>query len=200
MDKLKKHINKNRSELDHIEQPNMDKIWAGIQLDLKGEKKITVDNFTPSKKSEHLKVVTKKPRRFTLWALATAASIALLIGVGVGYLMQPATLVEDEPFNLANYAPDLVDQAADYKQLVDTKMSEIDFQSLDTLAFSEILHELEEIDGEYQNWTKDVPQYVHEQELLEFLQRHYEQKIRILEILSKEIEKKAHYEEREIRL
>jgi len=56
------------------------------------------------------------------------------------------------------------------------------------------------LDGEYQHWIKEVPQYVREQELLEFLQRHYEQKIRILEILAKEIEKKVHYEERAIRL
>jgi len=71
---------------------------------------------------------------------------------------------------------------------------------LDTLAFSEVLQELKALDGEYAHWTKEVPQYVREQELLEFLQRHYEQKIRILEILSKEIENKAHHEERTIRL
>ena len=199
MDHLKKHIERNRPKLDRIEPPNMEKIWAGIQSDLTSESIISEGNFTPPKKSEQLIVVAKKPRRFTLWAVTAAASVALFVGVGLGYWMQPNN-VEVESFNLANYAPELVEKAADYQQLVDAKMSEINFQNIDTLAFSEILQELKEIDGEYQNWTKDVPQYVHEQELLEFLQRHYEQKIRILEILSKEIEKKAHYEEREIRL
>ena len=198
MDELKKHIDKNRSELDHVEMPNMDKMWSGIQANLKKDNN-SENIFTSSEKSHNLKVVAKKPQKFTLWALAMAASFALIIGLGLGYLMQP-NVSENSVFNLADYAPELAEEAKNYRQLVDAKMNEINFQNIDTVAFNEILLELKEIDGEYENWTKDVPKYVHEQELLEFLQRHYENKIRILEILSKEMEKKAHYEEREIRL
>lgn len=192
MDKLKKHIAKNRPTLDRIEQPNMDKMWSNIRAELGKEKR-------PAKKGA-LKIVTKKRgRQFTLWAMATAASLALIIGLGVGYLLNPK-VVESEEFNLANYAPNLAKEAATYRKLVDAKMHEINFQQLDTMAFTEVLKELKEIDKEYENWTKDVPQYVREQELLDFLQRHYEQKIRILEILSKEIEKKQYHEERAIKL
>ncbi|MEM1122102.1 MAG: hypothetical protein AAGJ18_16775 [Bacteroidota bacterium] len=187
MDHLKKHIHKNRTELDQIEQPNRDKIWSNIQQEL-----------NPIASS--IKVVHQpKGRRFTPWAMATAASLALLIGVGVGYLFNPKS-TETIEFNLANYAPELEKAAADYRQLVAAKKSELNFQELDTLAFGEVLQELKELNQEYDHWTKDVPQYVQEQELLEFLQRHYEQKIRILELLAKEIEKKEYYEERAIRL
>ncbi len=192
MDKLKKHIEKNRTELDHIEQPNMDKMWSNIRSELAKDKNVSA--------KANLKVATKqKGRRFTLWAMATAASFALIIGLGVGYWMNPK-VVETPEFNLANYAPALEKEAANYRQLVSAKMDEINFQQLDTLAFTEVLAELKELDEEYDYWAKDVPQYVQEQELLEFLQRHYEQKIRILEILSKEIEKKQYHEERAIRL
>lgn len=192
MDKLKKHIEKNRQELDRIEQPNMEKMWSNIRSELVKEK--------GDAKKTALKVVSeKRGRRFTLWAMAMAASFALVIGLGVGYLINPKT-VETADFNLANYAPALEKEAANYRKLVNAKKEEINFQQIDTLAFSEVLQELKELDKEYDHWTKDVPQYVQEQELLEFLQRHYEQKIRILEILSKEIEKKQYHEERAIRL
>ena len=194
MDNLKKHIKQHRAELDKIEAPKTDKIWAGIQGEL--QKDAPVIRKTPNK----LRVASaKSSRRFTLWTIAAAASVALLIGVGLGYFMTPTT-ANNQDFNLANYAPEAAEQANNYQRLVANKKAELDFQNLDTLAFSEVLQELKALDGEYAHWTKEVPQYVREQELLEFLQRHYEQKIRILEILSKEIEKKAHHEERTIRL
>ena len=199
MDNLKKHIKKHRTELDHTEVPNMDKIWSGIQGELQQESVEKESNVKGLEKGL-LKVVAKKSnRRFTLWAMVAAASLALLIGVGLGRLMTPAS-ERVGTFNLADYAPEAAEQATNYQQLVAAKKMEINFQSIDTLAFTEILQELKALDGEYEHWTKEVPQYVREHELLEFLQRHYEQKIRILEILSKEIEKKEYYEEREIRL
>ncbi len=198
MDNLKKHIKQHRAELDEVETPNMDKIWVGIQVEL-GSEKISSEVDLAIKKGA-LKVVTTKPnRRFTLWAMATAATLALLIGVGIGHFVTPKTETIPE-FNLANYAPAAAEKANAYQQLVTAKMEAINFQNIDTLAFTEVLQELKSLDGEYAHWTKEVPQYVREQELVEFLERHYEQKIRILEILSKEIEKKVHYEEREIRL
>ena len=199
MDKLKKHIEKNREELNHIEQPDLTKIWAGVQAGLAKDQLSAETDIGLKSKAEELTVVHKKGKRFTLWAVATAASFALLIGLGAGYLMNPSVEMPSD-FDLANYAPDLVEEATIYRQLVDAKMTEVNFKNIDTIAFTEILQELKELDGEYENWTKDVPKYVHEQELLEFLQRHYERKIRILEILSKEIEKKVHYEERTVRL
>jgi len=199
MDKLKKHIDENREELDHIEQPDLTKIWAGVQAELAKDQASEDKDIDFESKTTPLIVAAKKGRRFTLWAIATAASFAMLIGLGIGYLMKPNVKMPSE-FNLANYAPDLVEEATTYRQLVDAKMTEINFQDIDTVAFTEILQELKELDGEYEHWTKDVPKYVHEQELLEFLQRHYEQKIRILEILSKEIEKRNYYEKRKIRL
>ncbi|GEM_PF-2099160 len=198
MDNLKKHIEQHRAELDQIEAPNMDKIWAGIQVEL-GQQTTDLEGELNAEKRKLKVVATKANRRFTLWAMATAASLALLIGVGIGHLMTPKTEAINE-FNLANYAPAAAEQANNYQKMVTAKMEEINFESIDTLAFTEVLQELKSLDGEYAHWTKEVPQYVREQELLEFLQRHYEQKIRILEILSKEIEKKIHYEEREIRL
>ena len=193
MDKLEKHIGKNRKELDRVDSADFNRIWQRIQPRLE-----LIDSEAESLKDTMPPI--RRPKVFNMWSLAVAASVALLIGVGVGYLMRPAEQVESKEFNLADYAPELADEAANYSQLVEQKKHEINFTQVDTAAFSEIMQELKELDQEYQKWTEDVPQYIRKQELLDFLQRHYEQKIRVLEILSKEIEKKAHHEAREIRL
>jgi len=79
MDNLKKHIKQHRAELDQVEVPKMDKIWAGIQGEL--QKDAPVIGKAPNK----FKVASaKSSRRFTLWTIAAAASVALLIGVGLG--------------------------------------------------------------------------------------------------------------------
>lgn len=199
MDELKKHITKNRAELDRIEAPNMDKIWAGVQSELNKNPLVEKTSIVNSKEAVIKDIPIKKNRHFTLWIVATAASVALLIGIGIGYFSKPS-VVEPAIFNIANYAPELKEQEQVFRQLVSQKMDEIDVENIDKTAFVEVFDELEQLDKEYENWTEDVPQFVHEQELIEFLTRHYEQKIRILEILTKEIEKKAHFEEREISL
>ena len=143
MDNLKKHIKQHRAELDKIEAPKTDKIWAGIQGEL--QKDAPVIKKTPNK----LRVASaKSSRRFTLWTIAAAASVALLIGVGLGYFMTPTT-ANNQDFNLANYAPEAAEQANNYQRLVANKKAELDFQNLDTLAFSEVLQELKALDGEY---------------------------------------------------
>ena len=77
MDKLKKHIDENRQELDAIEQPDVTKIWAGVQAALAKDQ----STEEPAEvKPKALVVSHKQGRRFPLWALATAASFALLIG------------------------------------------------------------------------------------------------------------------------
>ncbi len=187
---LENHVRKNRLELDRIEMPNKQKIWARIQ------KGLAVEHLTTDDK--RLLTVARR-RKFTLWSLGIAASLVLLFGVGLGYLMKPDAPPATE-FNLANYAPGLERQEQSYQQLVASKMTELDLQNIDKEAFAEIFAELKQLDQEYDNWAEDVPQYIHEQELVDFLTRHYEQKIRILELLSKEIDKKANYEERAVSL
>lgn len=196
LDNLKKHIKKNRAELDRIESPDMEKIWGSIQSEIKKDITFFKKNNTQVKKSYYEFVFKKEKKQFSLWGLAAAASVALLIGLGMGYLIKTETPTAAREFNLADYAPELKQEEEVYRQLVSQKMLELDVEHLDKEDFADVLDELNQLDEEYTNWTKDVPQYVHQQELLEFLTRHYEQKIRILEILSKEIEKKSYYEKR----
>jgi hypothetical protein len=199
MDQFQKHIKKNRKELDRIEMPDTLKIWNKIQADLADPKGELAPKEMEEKPAKPLQVVAKAERKSNFWLMARAASIALLIGLGIGYWMRPEQ-VQVVTFDLAHYAPELVPKAKEYKQLVNQKMLELDVENINESDFEEIFEELKTLDAEYDNWTKEVPQYVHEKELIQFLQRHYEQKIRVLEILSKEIEKKAHYERKEIRL
>ncbi|MEM6321392.1 MAG: hypothetical protein AAF960_27290 [Bacteroidota bacterium] len=195
MDKLKKHIKKNRAELDRIESPDLSKIWRGVRTELSRDEK-----KKPSSRVISLREQPESSRRFTLWAVGIAASLALVIGIGVGSFLNPASTATSNDFDLAVYAPQIAEQAQQFQQQVNQKMTELNFESIDTVAFQQVLQELRELDGEYEHWAKDVPQYVQERELLEFLQRHYQRKIRILDLLAKEIEKKEFYEKREIRL
>lgn len=187
---LEKYISQNREELDFVEKPDIQNIWKGLRKE--------IDDSVESPPNQPLAF----SRSRVGWIVGFAASLALTIGIGLGYLMNGNN--EEAPvnqeFNLSNYSAELASEAQNYQQLVTARIGELKLQNIDKEEYKEIFEELDLLDREYAEWTKDVPQYIHQQELIDYLTKHYERKIRILEILSKEIEKKALYEKREINM
>ena len=180
MESLEKNIRENRNELDKIEMLDTSRIWQGIQQELQQEKTLSPSGWNIS--------IGK------YWQWSIAASICLLI---VAYfVLQPTLTKPTETIDLASFYPELADQQDEYVQLIKQKEAEINLSDLDKASFAEIFRELEMLDNIHQETLQDVPKYIDNEQLVRTLIRYYEQKIRILERLSKEVEKQQYDEEK----
>ncbi len=89
---------------------------------------------------------------------------------------------------------ELAQQEAHLQQLVHRKKNEIGFERLDRAAFAELFRELDELEITVEQARKDAAELPRNERLAETLIRYYELKIRILEQLSNEINKKEYHE------
>jgi len=183
MDPLEEFILDNREELDRIEEIEQEAIWQRIAGGF--EQKTT------------LRVVEKKisPWQISIgrnWLITMAATFALCIGVGLWFVKGTDTATSPS-IPLADFSPELAEEQARYMALISQKKEEIGFDQVDRKAFQEVFEELkllEDIHGEYLN---DLPSYLAKEEVIHTLTKYYERKIRILERLSREMEK--HYQQ-----
>lgn len=187
MDKFEQFINKNKAELDSIEEPETDLIWMGIYAKLSEDKK---ENSIPIQEQ-------KKPIKMILlpqsWAIGIAAAILVLIGISI-WMFSQSSMQQEQTIQLADYLPEIAAQEKEFQRLITQKESELDISNINQKEYQEIFLELQlldEIRGEY---LKDVPSFNQKDQLVEVLLKYYERKIRILERLSNEIEKKKKYE------
>ena len=126
------------------------------------------------------------------WAFTMAASIALLIAVGIWYTARLSQ--ENQTIKLATYFPELEEQEKAFQKMISQKEAVLNLPAVDKSAFEEIFEELYILEQIHQQYLKDLPQYNQKDQLVEVLIKYYERKIRILERLSKEIEKRKHHE------
>lgn len=180
MDFLEKRIKENRDEFDQIERVDEGLLWQSIQADL-GEK-------TPVK--------TIRSIRF-LQVYAVAATVAMLVMASYFF------------YNNQNAAPEMANtkvetpqkfldfpEEENYQQLVAEKKEELDFDKINKSKYKDIFHELDLLENVHDEFQEDLPILSDEEKAIQVLQKYYERKIRILERLSKEIEKKSRDEKR----
>ena len=179
MDHLEKYIRENREQLDQVEQPEADLIWLGIQGQMATEEK---QQHTGGK-------VIQLPQS---WAIGIAASMLLLIVSGIWYISSLPK--ENQKIDLATYVPELDLQQESYQQLIAQKEADLNLTSLDRAEFEEIFMELSTLEEIHQEFLKDLPQFNQNSQLVEVIIKYYERKIRILERLSNEIEKRNYHE------
>lgn len=177
MNNLEDFIKNNQSDFKEVESPSIERMWKGVQDDLKGKKEPSV--FT-----------IRKTHFF-----AIAASILLLIGFLSGSLWQRSNSTPT-PNSLADLSPELAKKEAEFQKLIAQKEAEIGLNQLGKEAFQDIFEELELLENIHKEYQKDIPSYGQNDQLIETLIKYYEQKIRILERLSKEIEKLKYHEKR----
>ncbi len=186
MENLEKYIVGHRDELDSVEALNVEKIWLGVSQ----QPAVSSRQSTLCPKDslwDGLAVNKKK------WVWAVAASVLLLIGFGLGYLVGDDK-TEEPLYSLKDISPQLAEQEAEFIQLISQKEAEIDIQNLEKETFKDIFEELELLDEIHKEFRKDIPQFSQNDQLVSTLIRYYEQKIRILERLSNEIEKHKNHE------
>ncbi|MFK8006529.1 MAG: hypothetical protein AB8H03_09165 [Saprospiraceae bacterium] len=180
MDFLEKRIKQHRDEFDQIERVDEGLLWQNIQTDL-GEK-------TPVRKLHS--------NRF-LQIYAVAATVALLMMASWFFFQNQnaapamATSPEETPQKFLDFP-----EEENYQQLVAEKKEEIDFDEINKSKFKDIFHELDLLENVHDEFKEDLPILSDEEKAIQVLQKYYERKIRILERLSKEIEKKSRDEKR----
>ena len=121
-----------------------------------------------------------------------AAGLALAIGVGLFWINTTNT-TSSPGIKLADFSAELAKEQARYVALVKAKESELEIDKLDRKVFHEVFQELETWEAIYQEYLKDLPTYQAKEEVVHTLSKYYERKIRILERLSREMEK--HYQQ-----
>lgn len=178
MDFLEKRINEHRDEFDQIERVDEGLLWQSIQSDLEDDipiRKISSNRF--------------------LQIYAVAATVALLVMASLFFYnsqnTSPSIVAEDPAGVLPNFP-----EEEEYQQLVAEKKEELDFDQIDKTEFKDIFHELDLLEHVHDEFKEEIPLLSEEEKAIQVLQKYYERKIRILERLSKEIEKKSRDEKR----
>lgn len=97
-------------------------------------------------------------------------------------------------------ATNITDDEQRLQQLVAQKQREIGLDSLDRTVYADLLRELDELEISVQEARKDLGDMPQRERLMETLLKYYELKIRILEQINYEINKKKYHEELEKRI
>jgi hypothetical protein len=180
MDFLEKRIKEHRDEFDEIERVDEGLLWQNIQADL--------GNTTPVKRLQS--------SRF-LQIYAVAATVALLMMASLFFYQNQnaAPAIVDVEMETPQKFLDFPEEE-NYQQLVADKKEEIDFDEINQAKYKDIFHELDLLENVHDEFKEDLPILSDEEKAIQVLQKYYERKIRILERLSKEIEKKSRDEKR----
>ncbi|MEN0003200.1 MAG: hypothetical protein AAF798_03615 [Bacteroidota bacterium] len=176
MDNLEQHIRNNRAQLDQIEAFDEGAIWAGLQQELTQQKQ--------ARSGWQLQIGRN-------WQWSIAASIALL---AAAWLFWPQPTHQAAQGNIAQYFPELAAQEQAYQQLIAQKEVELKIEQLSPIQFGDLLDELQLLDDLHEDHLADISKFGENQRLMQALIKYYEHKIRILEHISKEIEKQKNHD------
>lgn len=186
MDPLEDFILENREELDRVESIQEEALWNKISKELPQEAKLEITH----KKTNPWQISIGRN-----W-LMVAAAIALTIGVGLFWINPIDRDSGAAEIELAQFSPELAEEQARYIALVKAKEEELGIDQLDRKVFQEVFQELETWEEIYREYLKDLPTYQAKEEVVHTLSKYYERKIRILERLSREMEKYYQQEKR----
>lgn len=188
MDQLEKYIRENRQELDRIEPVHADALWERMQ-------------------APGAKVRTLQPQRASgwdihigrNWRMAIAATIALAIGLTAWWSVQsvPETSRLTADYAIEDYYPDIADEERAFRLTIAQKEAELRLDQLERQAFIDIFNELDELEKIHRQQMEDLPEVFDNPEWVRTLMQYYEQKLRILEQLSREIDKQEQMRARE---
>ncbi|MFK8102086.1 MAG: hypothetical protein AB8G15_06175 [Saprospiraceae bacterium] len=186
MDLFEKKIKEERAALDRIEQVDETKLWRNIHGALNDS-------------------AQKKSYRFLQW-YAAAASLLLL--VAFGWLMYQqgvsdggaaiASQTLNPAINTASrqLPPELLQQEEKYQMAVAKKKESLQLDQISKEDFKDIFTELKVLDEIHQEFRNDLPNLSNDEKIIKVLKKYYERKLRILDHLNKEIEKKSRHEKR----
>ena len=185
-DSLEQYIQTKRSDFDRQEWVPRDRMWEAIQQES--------DQVTNKSKPSF-----SVRKAYLLWSVA--ATLVLAVGAGI-WISNPSNedpaIMNDN--TLASYFPELADEEQMYRKLISEQESKLNIGAIDKAIYEDIFSELHELESLHQEYLKDLSQYQEQELLIQTLLKYYERKLRILERLSFEIEKRQLYEKRELEI
>lgn len=191
MDNFEEYINEHREELDDMEDVPVGAMWSKIKGNLEDSGMPNLEFATNTQQ--------RKIRVLRGWVMGLAASILVLIVAGIA-LWPNKELDVDKPIHLENPLATISEELAgteqDLKKMIAHKEEEINSQHIDKQLFTEIFEELELLEKIHLEYQQDIPEFQEKEQLIKTLLRYYEQKIRILERLSREIDQQNHYQKK----
>lgn len=170
MNWLEQYIKKNRSRLD-VDEPDDNFIWEGISDNLDEKKGIN-----------------------RMWLKIAAGFIILL---ACGYAIMYWTLSDSTPDNLltlSDISEDLGNQENLFQLTIGQKMDDIKSYDVDPKEYESFFEEIEILDKYYADYLADLQEMGNHPRLIQAMLHYYELKIRILERMLNELEKKEYHE------
>ncbi|RLD21588.1 MAG: hypothetical protein DRI69_03670 [Bacteroidetes bacterium] len=167
---IDKHIQENRESFDHMEPVPSEAIWIGIQQNLR----------------------TRQRRKLFIRYAAAAAIICTFSAPFLFNLSNPTI-----PENKIATPPLILAQEKQYYQLASDKKDELDFRNLDPAIYGEIFSELDILDSMYMDLKAELTNSPDAERAIGTAIRFHERRLRILELLEKEIENQKRIEEHE---
>ncbi len=164
-------------ELQQVEQPDRLAIWNGIAR-------------TPP--------VAKRPEYRSPWRWAAAATVLLLIGAGFGFWWSETRHRNIEAAGLADLPPEWQVKVREYQTLVGRREKVLQTNRPDAFVASTEFRELQVLDSLQQTFLADFAAMPKDQRTAARYLHYYEQKMRIIELIIKEIEKSKHEEEKRL--
>jgi hypothetical protein len=120
------------------------------------------------------------------WKWSIAASILLLVTIGFYFGQQIGSAKQ---IALADYLPDLQEEAESYQQLILQKQEDLNFSEINPQLYQEIFEEFKFLEQLYQEMMEELPAFSDQEKLIQSLKKYYERKLFLLEKLNREIEK-----------
>ena len=153
-------IDQRREEFDRIESVPSQAMWMGIQQ--------------------------RRQRRIRRRKLVfTAAAAVLLACVVIPFTIEESSHSVDEEIALS---PKILETEKEYMMLAANKKAEIQFDDLDNITYGELIQELDTLDAMYAKFKEDLVNLPDAEEMIASAIRFHERRLRILELLEKEIE------------
>ena len=169
-DRFEKYIRNFRQDLD-VDEPDMEIIWEGVQQELSHQ-------------------------RSKRWLWTVAATVALLIGAGLFLFSGQENSKLSYPNVVAQLAPSLAAEEEKFLLMIAEKEELLSLDQLDRGSYREIFSELDLLEKIRKESYSDIDEFGQKDQLIKALMKYYERKLRLLEILSNEIEKREYNEKR----
>lgn len=188
MDQLEKYIRENRQKLDRIESVDADALWNRMQ-----QSDARIHPLRPAKASGWDIHLGRN------WQLAIAATITLTLCVAA-WLYFPAgnsTVQEMATYSIEDYYPEIADEERAFRRTIAQKEADLGLDRLERQEFIDIFNELDELEKIHRQQMEDLPEVFDNEEWVRTLMKYYEQKLRILEQLSREVDKQEQRKARE---
>lgn len=172
MDPLEKRIKDLQDELQQVERPDRLHIWNGV---------------------------TRRPPTQSRWpwAWAAAAILLLALGAGLGYWWSQAHRPQVKAADFADLPPEWQAKIRAYQTQIDHQEKTLQVNRPGGVAAADELRELHLLDSLQQTFLADFEALPKDDyRTAERCLHYYEQKIRILELILKEVQIRKHEEER----